>query len=460
MEKTPKDPKDPNARPDRPSDAPPRRRRRKSPSAPSDPAIESTPTDTAAQAEDAAKPAKREEVQADAPSTAADTSDEPTPATASDTPSLAPAVEPEVPTPTRAGGDTPRPATRPKPEPKPESAPAKASGGGAIYVALLALVIAIGAVLFIAWQWQQEQQLREDNANLVGQLEGLRQVMEQRGTSLERRIERGEADLASSREALVAVREQQLEAERRLQQRQPSDWMLAEADYLVRMAGRKVWLEQDSDTALALLRDADHRLQTLGDPDLVPLREALADDIALLSGLPRMDRAGLALGIESLIKRIDRLPLNTVELPEVVAAADNGEPTSNLSDWKENLARSWHALTDDFITVRRRQGAVQPLLAPEQEWYLREHLKGKLMQAQLALYHGHNEAFQQALNTARTWMADYFSLEDSAVEGALTQLDQWAQLDVAQAAPIRFSVADPLERLVSERLRRNGGSQP
>ncbi|MBW3166416.1 uroporphyrinogen-III C-methyltransferase [Ferrimonas balearica] len=421
MEKTPKDPQDPQARPDDQADVPA-----------NEPASESN-----------AHPDKAVRVSESA---------EPHPGSADlSGPATGTQPEPEIET---------APAPEPEPVRSPESQPTPviqhSTSNGGLFVGLVALIIAIGAAVFVGWQWQQEQQLRQDNAQLSGQLQELRQAMNERSATLERRIERGESAQGDQQQALVSLREQQLEAQRRAAQRQPSDWVLAEADYLVRMASRKVWLEHDTDTALALLKDADNRLQMLGQNDLLPLREALADDMAALSALPRVDRAGLSLGIESLIKRIDALPLNTAELPEVVDPVELTTPTDSVSDWRTNLARSWHALTEDFITVRRRQGQVQPLMAPEQEWYLREHIKGKLMQAQLSLYQGHSEAFREAVGTARGWMRDYFDLDDSAVQGALAQLDQWHDTQIGLASPVRFSVADPLAELVSERLGRQG----
>ncbi|MBY5922715.1 uroporphyrinogen-III C-methyltransferase [Ferrimonas balearica] len=433
MEKTPKDPRDPQARPDEQVETP---------------AIEPTTESTS---------------QADKPVHTADSADTPPVESAPSQPETdTSSVESQVPPVTSSSEPDPEPMPSAKAEiPVVPSSSANGSnngsGNGGLYVGLLALVVAIGAAVFVGWQWQQEQELRQDNALLLGQLQELKQAMAQRSDTLERRIERGESAQSDHQMALVSLREQQLEAQRRAAQRQPSDWMLAEADYLVRMASRKLWLEHDPDTALALLKDADNRLQTLGQDDLLPLRQALADDMASLSALPRLDRAGLSLGIESLIKRIDTLPLNTVTLPEAVESPERGEPSTTVSDWRTNLAKSWHALTDDFITVRRRQGAVQPLLAPEQEWYLREHLKGKLMQAQLALYQGHTDAFKEALSTARLWISDYFNLDDSAVQGALAQLDQWSDTQIGLTTPIRFTVADPLAKLVSERLGRREG---
>ncbi len=52
--------------------------------------------------------------------------------------------------------------------------------------------------------------------------------------------------------------------------RRPNDWLLAEADYLVKMAGRKLWLEHDTASATILLESADHRIAELNDPSMTP----------------------------------------------------------------------------------------------------------------------------------------------------------------------------------------------
>ncbi|GAA4887872.1 uroporphyrinogen-III C-methyltransferase [Ferrimonas pelagia] len=388
-------------------------------------------------------------------------------------------TKPSAPTDTKPEKAQTASASRPIPEKKPTeaipkdrsephanaAAPARSGGGGggALAVALLALIVALGAGAFAAWQWQQDQQIRQDNAVLASQLASIEQNLQQQRQTLERRVERSEGQLQSAGEALSELRAQQQQVERnfeversRLRERKPRDWMIAEADYLVRMAARKLWLEHDPVTAVALLKDADSRLSLLAEPELTPVRQALADDVALIEGLPRSDRAGLALAMEALVQRIDQLPLNTVTLPDLSEAPTSTEISASANDWKQNLTNSWHALVDDFITVRRRQDSVTPLLAPEQAWYLREHLKGKLLQAQLALYHGDQQTMAQALLTAQDWIRDYFSLESAEVDSALGQLEQWRMTNIAPLQPIRLSASPALEALVAERLGRNG----
>ena len=63
--------------------------------------------------------------------------------------------------------------------------------------------------------------------------------------------------------------------------------LLAQADYLVKLAGRKLWSDQDVTTAAALLKSADASPADMNDPSPVPVRRALTQDISNLSAISR-----------------------------------------------------------------------------------------------------------------------------------------------------------------------------
>ncbi len=65
----------------------------------------------------------------------------------------------------------------------------------------------------------------------------------------------------------------------------PGCW--PEADFLVKLAGRKLWSDQDVTTAAALLKSADASLADMNDPSLIGARRAITDDIATLSAVSR-----------------------------------------------------------------------------------------------------------------------------------------------------------------------------
>ncbi|WP_339011704.1 uroporphyrinogen-III C-methyltransferase [Aeromonas popoffii] len=238
-----------------------------------------------------------------------------------------------------------------------------------------------------------------------------------------------------------------------LNDKRPNDWMLAEAEYLVRMAGRKLWLEHDLISAITLLGNADERIKALNDPSLMPIRKALAADIAQLKGMPRIDREGLTLKLAALSDQIELLPLSTVNMPEAKIEPDQAVST-NPDEWQSNLKKNWLKFTENFITIRRRDGGVEALLSPQQEIFLRENLKTKLLQAQFAVYREQQALYDDSLEKAQRWLTQYFDTDNSATHYMQTELDKLKGEQIQFDYPDRFKTQAMLEEVLNERLQR------
>lgn len=238
-----------------------------------------------------------------------------------------------------------------------------------------------------------------------------------------------------------------------LNDKRPNDWMLAEAEYLVRMAGRKLWLEHDLISAITLLGNADERIKALNDPSLMPIRKALAADIAQLKGMPRIDREGLTLKLAALSDQVELLPLSTVNMPEAKIEPDQAVST-NPDEWQSNLKKNWLKFTENFITIRRRDGGVEALLSPQQEIFLRENLKTKLLQAQFAVYREQQALYDDSLEKAQRWLTQYFDTDNSATHYMQTELDKLKGEQIQFDYPDRFKTQAMLEEVLNERLQR------
>lgn len=250
-------------------------------------------------------------------------------------------------------------------------------------------------------------------------------------------------------EALDALQHKVLD----LDDKRPNDWMLAESEYLVRMAGRKLWLEHDIVSAITLLGNADERIKALNDPSLMPIRKALAEDIAKLKGMPRVDREGLTLKLAALSDQIELLPLSTVSMPEAKAEPDQAV-SANPGEWESNLKKNWVKFTENFITIRRRDGAVEALLSPQQEIFLRENLKTKLLQAQLAVYREQQALYTDSLEKAQRWLTQYFDVDNSATQYMQSELDKLKGEQIQFDYPDQFKTQSMLEQVLTERLQR------
>lgn len=238
-----------------------------------------------------------------------------------------------------------------------------------------------------------------------------------------------------------------------LNDRQPNDWLLAEAEYLVRIAGRKLWLEHDLLSAITMLANADDRLKALNDPSLLTLRQSLAEDLSKLKAMPRIDREGLTLKLAALADQIDLLPLSAVTMPQAKEQEDK-DVSTNMDDWQSNLKKNWQNFTENFVTVRRRDGAVEALLAPQQEIYLRENLKTKLLQAQLAVYREQQALYQDSLDKASRWVEQYFEENNSATRFMKTELEKLRDEQIQVSYPEQFKSQTLLEQSLNDRLQR------
>ncbi|MFM4837090.1 uroporphyrinogen-III C-methyltransferase [Aeromonas veronii] len=238
-----------------------------------------------------------------------------------------------------------------------------------------------------------------------------------------------------------------------LNDKRPNDWMLTESEYLVRMAGRKLWLEHDLVSAITLLGNADERIAALNDPSLMPIRKALAEDIAKLKGMPRIDREGLTLKLAALSDQIELLPLSTVSMPEAKAEPDQAVST-NPDEWESNLKKNWVKFTENFVTIRRRDGAVEALLSPQQEIFLRENLKTKLLQAQLSVYREQQALYEDSLDKAQRWLTQYFDTDNSATRYMQGEIDKLKGEQIQIDYPAQFKTQAMLEQVLTERLQR------
>ena len=233
------------------------------------------------------------------------------------------------------------------------------------------------------------------------------------------------------------------------QQRRPSDWLLAEADYLTRMAGRKLWLEQDFSTSIMLLKDADDRLRQLADPALLNIRALLADDIQTLQQTNPLDRAALALQVSALINKISQLPINQFTPP--ADTTPTAEVTESIADWQQNLAALWHDLVDDFISVKNIEAPIEPILSAQQQGLIQEQLKYQLMLVQMAIMNAEVTLYQQSLTFAETIIEQHFQADTYSVKGFIQQLERLQTTDISQAKILTLSAQQALTDKLAQR---------
>ncbi|WP_372622551.1 uroporphyrinogen-III C-methyltransferase [Alteromonas stellipolaris] len=258
--------------------------------------------------------------------------------------------------------------------------------------------------------------------------------------------------LQQQNSALVQQAEATQQQLNSMEGQRPADWLIAEADYLVRMAGRKLWLENDVRTATLLLVNADKRLKSLADPSVLPVRAKLAEDIQTLQQMNPVSQSSVALALTGMLAQIDKLPLDTFEKP-VEADADSNELSESADDWKENLAKVWHSIVDGFLTVKSLEGPVEPVMSLQAQFLVKEQLRLQLMHAQSAALKADSGLYEQSLLYAKTMLEEHYDVEKSQVTGFISALDNLVDTDISQPIPSQLVSQKPLEQLLESRVK-------
>lgn len=324
--------------------------------------------------------------------------------------------------------------------------PARARGGGRL-VAAVALLLAIVALAGAAWLgWHQYRDMHA-RAALAAQVAALGKRLDETSTRLQSAQRAQEARVHELDTAFASLRTR-LGGDR-------GGWIVAEAEYLLSIANQRARLSGDRTTALAALRAADRRLAVLADPAFHPVRVRIAQEISALKALPAVDRAGLDARLEALIRQAATLPVaGSAAAPVAHPGKAGGAGTHG---WREALKALGTSLRS-LVVIRRVDHPPQPMLAPDQRWFLHQNLRLELEGARLALLQGDAAGYRSSLKTAGRWVAAYFDRQAPATRAVDGELQKLAAAPVAVKLPDLSGSLRLLRRLAASRYETPGAA--
>lgn len=345
--------------------------------------------------------------------------------------------------------------------PQPENTDKKKAGNKtslALSAIAIAIAIAAGIGLYGLYGLNKQQASRqnETTSELSSQVAALQKAQESQKSELEGIIKQQAEQLNEAKHQQETLAKQLDEVQQKVAIISGSDaktWLLAQADFLVKLAGRKLWSDQDVTTAAALLKSADASLADMNDPSLIGARRAITDDIATLSAVNQVDYDGMILKVNQLANQIDNLRLADNNDDDSPMDSDSDELSSSISEWRVNLQKSWQNFMDSFITVRRRDETAVPLLAPNQDIYLRENIRSRLLVAAQAVPRHQEETWKQSLDNVSTWVRAYYDTDDATTKAFLEEVDKLSQQSITMTVPETLQSQALLEKLMQTRVR-------
>lgn len=303
------------------------------------------------------------------------------------------------------------------------------SSHAGVYTLLFFIVLATSGGFYTLWENQQQFQLKQiiSSQRIDQELDNLKKQQTETATQYETRLQ----TLQTAQDNLFQNLTNLIRDKKHLR----NDWLLAEAEYLVQLANHRLLLEKDVATALVALKAADARLAEVTDPALLAIRKILKNDIIRLNNIPTVDQAGLSITLSALSNNIQNLPLRTPD-PKThkITSADKPLDTPDVKSIKELPAAIWRDIKS-LIVIRRHDKPVEPLLAPDQHFFLEQNLGLLLEQSRLALLNGQNKIYQDRLQATAKWIAQFFDTEHNVTRNMLASIEELTKFDIDPALP-------------------------
>jgi uroporphyrin-3 C-methyltransferase len=299
------------------------------------------------------------------------------------------------------------------------------------WVAALVIAAAIAAAWLDARHGQRE--LRVDLAKRLAEVESAQQATRAIVKDAQDSVRDAQAKIALLENRLGESQAQQSALEALYRELSPSrdEWALTEVEQVLMLASQQLQLAGNVRAALAALQVADTKLQRLDRPQFVPLRRALARDMDRLKAVPYVDVAGVSLRLDEAIAQIDALPL---AIDERLAAPPPPAPPQNDSGWRRLLTSAWQQMRQ-LVRIENIDRPEVPLLLPQEQFFLRENLKLRLLSARFALLFHDQASFRADLTAADTWLTKYFDTRSRPVQSLQTLFKQLKATDMAAELP-------------------------
>jgi uroporphyrin-III C-methyltransferase len=222
--------------------------------------------------------------------------------------------------------------------------------------------------------------------------------------------------------------------------------VLADVEAAVRVAAQQAAITGSAAPLVTTLQQADERLARYNQPRLERVRRALAKDLERARAQGAADVAGLSAKLDELARSVDdwpmlsmapaaRMPGTPGNVPKpgaasapkpspsaapssAASAASAPSGSTGIAAWWPNITAAVAQELRALVRVTRIDAPEAALAAPEQQFFVRETLKLRLLNARLALLSRQFDAAQADLREIQALVERYFDRSSKRVGAA------------------------------------------
>lgn len=227
--------------------------------------------------------------------------------------------------------------------------------------------------------------LQQDNKDLIAKYEQNTQLLEQNNLDIK----------------AIASRIDKYES------RDPNDWILAKAYYLISSAYHSTINSSDLEAAIFELKTAQNLISHIKSKNIVELRTALGADINMLENLKPIDITAITIKLNDLYHNVELL---TFAQPEALFDENSTDNTTNdTTSWYNNALKSLATFSARFVEIKKRSdNSLDEFLNPKEGALIKENIKLTLNIIKANLTNHNDEAFKDNLDLILSLLDLYF----------------------------------------------------
>ena len=200
-----------------------------------------------------------------------------------------------------------------------------------------------------------------------------------------------------------------------------NEFVIDEVSQLLKLANNSALFANDANAAVKALQLADLQLKELADPRFSIVRRKINEEIGQLNNIQQVDIESLTEQLQAVADRVPSLKLENERPAIETIVLENTTAAEEQGGFIAGLKEIWVDLVN-FAEVQRIDQPPKPLLTPEHRYFLNQNLQLQLAKAELGVLQKRPEVYSSSLDTALTWLNDYFDLNDASVKQVIEEL--------------------------------------
>ena len=291
---------------------------------------------------------------------------------------------------------------------------------------ILPVVLALVALVSSTLLWQKlssiQEQLARQSADSLGQASEARATARQaQDVAMETA---GKLAVTEVKLSEVALQRSQIEGLIQSLSRSRDENLVIDIESSIRLAQQQAQLTGSVAPLLAALKTAEARIAKTAQPRLSPLQRAMTHDIARIQATTLSDTPALLLQLDELALLADELPAANAVGSSRPSEPLSRKPQESVSVW---WMRTLAIVQDELKGLVRLSKIGDPesaLLSPDQNFFLRENFKLRILNARLGLLSRQTDAARADLATASVTLGRYFDPSSRKTQTAANLLSQ------------------------------------